>query len=75
LEASVGQHDFMERVSQFNLFVEESVILTHIYCFTFFYNSKEIQESLKMNINVPLHTISAWGNSIVNGIFMGNIQL
>ena len=37
LEASVGQHDFMERVSQFYLFVEESVILTHIY-FTFFYN-------------------------------------
>jgi len=28
-----------------------------------------------MNIKVPLHTISAWGNYIVNGIFMGNNQL
>jgi len=37
LEASVGQHDFTERVSQFYLFVEENVILTHVY-FAFFYN-------------------------------------
>jgi len=41
----------MERVSQFYLFVEESVILTHIY-FTFF-TIKKIQECLKMNINAP----------------------
>jgi len=27
-----------------------------------------------MNINILLYTISAWGNSIVNGIFVGNIQ-
>ena len=49
LEASVGQHDFMGRVCQFCLFVEESVILTHIY-FTFF-QLKKMQESLKMYIN------------------------
>jgi len=35
LKANVGQRDFMEHVSQFYLFVEDSVILTHIY-FTFF---------------------------------------
>jgi len=71
LEASVGQHDFLERVSQLYLFVEESVILTHIY-FTFF-TIKKNTGVFKNEHQCPLHTIPAWRNSIVNGKFMGNI--
>jgi len=53
LEASVRQHDFMERVSQLYLFVEESVIFNS---HTIFINNKKTAEPLKMNTNFPFHT-------------------
>jgi len=53
LEARVRQHDFMERVSQFYLFVEESVIFNSQ---TIFINNKKTAEPLKMNADFPLYT-------------------
>ena len=55
LGSKCEKHDFMERVSQFYLFVVESVIFNS---HTIFINNnkKKTAEPLKMNTNSPLHT-------------------
>jgi len=61
----------MERVSQFYLFVVGSVIFnSHTIFLTII---KKNCGAFKNEHQFPTSYFSGWGNSIVNGKFMGNI--